>query len=530
MKNLIITVIFLCSLFLSAQNIFINEFMADNESTIEDPDEPGIFEDWIELYNSGTFAVDLEGFYLTDDLTDLTKWEIPENIIINAYGFLLIWADNDEEQGNSHANFKLSANGEDIAIIHPDGETIINFYTFGEQSPDISEGRFPDGNSNWEFMPDPTPGYANISSNFPPEIDDFNQVPLSPTSQDNVNVIALITDDETIVTAFIKYNTGTGNQNITMYDDGQHGDAAANDGIYGGYIPQLPTGTSVSYYIEATDDMSAVTTYPENAPDLTIQYIVDHDPPLIFINEFMADNASFITDPQDEYEDWIEIFNASDTAIDLGGMYLTDNFSNPTDWWMIPESYPDSTTIQPGNFLLFWADNNSEDGILHLEFKLAVEGEEIGLFAFYGTTPIDTLTFGLQTTDISYGRYPDGSENWIFMNFPTPGSSNVSNSLDENEINYIDPVILHGNYPNPFSYETTIHFSLHQSEYVNLKIYNLKGHVVRDLIHEKLEPDTYFINWNGRNQNMDQITSGIYFIRLSTSHKTKVQKIILINE
>jgi len=528
MKNLIILVIFISSLFLPAQNIFINEFMADNESTIEDPDEPGIYEDWIELYNEGTFEVDLEGFYLTDDLDELTKWQIPENITISSHGFLLFWADNDEDQGNFHTNFKLSANGEDIAIIHPDGETILDSYTFGEQATDISEGRFPDGNSNWEFMPDPTPGYANISSNLPPEIDDFNQIPLAPSSQTNVNVTALITDDETIATAFIKYDTGTGNQNITMYDDGQHGDSGANDNIFGGYIPQLPSGTSVNYYLEATDDMSAVSTYPENAPDLTFQYVVDYDPPQIFINEFMADNESFITDPQEEYEDWIEIYNASEEPIDIGGLYFTDNFSNPTDWWKIPESYPDSTTIQPGNFLLLWADNDSEDGILHLEFKLAGAGEEIGLFAFYGTTPIDTLTFGLQTTDISFGRFPDGSENWIFMNYPSPGSSNLSNSIDENEINFTAPIILHGNYPNPFRDITSIRFSLKKENNVCLEIFNLKGQKIRTLLDEILAAGEYSFFWKRKDNEQSPVCSGIYFYKISTSEQKIMKKMTLL--
>jgi len=81
--------------------------------------------------------------------------------------------------------------------------------------------------------------------------------------------------------------------------------------------------------------------------------------PLV-INELMASNSTSVQDPQDQYDDWIEIHNYGDDAIDIGGMYLTDNLSSPTKW-RIPDNNPAATTIPAGGYLLIWADNDTTD-------------------------------------------------------------------------------------------------------------------------------------------------------------------------
>ena len=142
----------------------------------------------------------------------------------------------------------------------------------------------------------------------------------------------------------------------------------------------------------------------------------------LHINEFMADNESTIQDPQGDYDDWIEIFNAGEQAIDLGGLYFTDDLNDKLKY-QIPETQPDTTTLEPGGHLLFWADKDTEDGVLHLDFKLSKSGEQIGLFLYDGS-PIDTLTFGGQDSDISMGCMPDGGEGLVFFTDPTPGLPN----------------------------------------------------------------------------------------------------------
>ena len=141
----------------------------------------------------------------------------------------------------------------------------------------------------------------------------------------------------------------------------------------------------------------------------------------LVINEFMADNDNINSDPDfGEFSDWIEIYNHGNETIDMGGMYLTDDLGEPTKWQV-----PAPTLIEAGSFLIFWADNEDmADNALHTNFKLGASGEQIGLYASDGTTPIDTLSFSEQSTDICYGRFPDGSNTWKFLDTPTPGASN----------------------------------------------------------------------------------------------------------
>ncbi|QDS97872.1 CotH kinase family protein [Adhaeretor mobilis] len=144
--------------------LYINEFMADNEATIEDPDDAGSYDDWLELYNPGTEPVDLGGMYLTDDLTDSTQWQFADGTTIAAGGYLLIWADDDTNEGETHTSFKLSAGGEAIGLYHIDGTTLIDSIEFGAQTTDTSYGRSPDGSESWVFMSIPTPGEANTAA------------------------------------------------------------------------------------------------------------------------------------------------------------------------------------------------------------------------------------------------------------------------------------------------------------------------------------------------------------------------------
>lgn len=142
---------------------------------------------------------------------------------------------------------------------------------------------------------------------------------------------------------------------------------------------------------------------------------------ILFINEFMASNSSIVADEYGDYDDWIEIYNKGDSTVSLGGMYLTDNLGTPNKW-KIPD-----TTIPAGGFLMFWADTETAEGKLHTNFKLSASGEEIGLFDTdaNGNLPIDSIFFGAQLKDTSYGRFPDGNDTWQFFYNPTPNDTNL---------------------------------------------------------------------------------------------------------
>ena len=143
----------------------------------------------------------------------------------------------------------------------------------------------------------------------------------------------------------------------------------------------------------------------------------------ILINEFMASNATFSTDEFGENEDWVELYNPGNTAVDIGGMYITDNLADPT-LWQIPNTDPQITTIPAGGYLLLWFDKDIAQGPLHVNAKLGSSGEDIGLFESDGVTLIDSRTFSVQYADISEGRTPNAGVDWDFFPDPTPNAAN----------------------------------------------------------------------------------------------------------
>ena len=148
MKSLPITVVFiqvvsvvffLCSSLDAA--LHITEFMSNNKESIEDED--GDASDWIEIFNSGPDPINLDGYYLTDDSGALTKWKFPA-IEISESGFLLIFAsekDRHVPESELHTNFKLSSEGEYLALVESDGNTIVA--EFGSDDNPIP-GQFED--------------------------------------------------------------------------------------------------------------------------------------------------------------------------------------------------------------------------------------------------------------------------------------------------------------------------------------------------------------------------------------------------
>lgn len=130
-----------CALAALPGDVVINEFMALN-TTIPDP--AGQYDDWIELYNNTSDPINLGGMYLSDDPALPTKWQFPDNTIINGNSFLIVWADNDTGQAGLHANFALSGDGEQIILSNID-VSVLDTITFGPQVPNLSMSRIPNG-------------------------------------------------------------------------------------------------------------------------------------------------------------------------------------------------------------------------------------------------------------------------------------------------------------------------------------------------------------------------------------------------
>ena len=384
----------------SLLELYINEFLASNDAATVDPDEDSNdgdpYEDWFEIYNGGGNAIDIGGMYVSDGKDDITMYQIPSTepslTTIQPGDFLIVWCDKELLQGVLHVDFALGSGGEDIVLTESDGLTIVDQLTFEAQTTDISYGRNPDGSDTWEYFSTPTPGATNSSTqpNVAPMIMSVSRSPQSPSPVDAVTITAVVTDDYGLDSVSVYYKIHEDSSFVQLEMN-----SAAVD-TFSATIGAQSDSTTVSYYIEAVDNSELVSLEPSDAPTTTLSYTVSltaYIPPALLINEFLASNDSCCTDENGEYEDFIEIYNADDEAVDIGGMYITDGLDAPTTW-QIPTTAPDTTTIDPGGFLLLWADKQSEQGILHVEIKLSGDGEQIGLFTSDATNniPIDTLT------------------------------------------------------------------------------------------------------------------------------------------
>jgi hypothetical protein len=164
----------------------------------------------------------------------------------------------------------------------------------------------------------------------------------------------------------------------------------------------------------------------------------------LFVNEILASNAQTLPDEQGEFDDWFELYNASDDPLNVGGLCFSDDADEPCRW-QLPLHFPAQTTLPPHGFLLVWADGQPSQGLLHADFRLSAGGEMVAIAQRDGAgyAERERLDFAQQSADISWGRYPDGSAELRFMP-PTPGATNVASGTEEPELGALRM------FPNPF--------------------------------------------------------------------------------
>lgn len=282
---------------------------------------------------------------------------------------------------------------------------------------------------------------------------------------------------------------------IEMTDDGNQNDGTASDGVYGASIPSQSEGNYVRYYMEVIkDDASKTVSYlPVGTEHSSFIYRVQFDTTLdsnLVINEILAANDEILADENGEFDDYIELYNKSNTSISLEGYYLTDDIEDLSKFALPSE------TINANGYFLIWADSDEEQGLNHANFKLNSDGEELYLVNPSGEI-IDALSFTNQEDDISYGRFPNGTGDFASMT-PTPLTIN---SVVAN----VDFLVKEkfSMYPNPANGFLTI--KLPEAGSYTLEIYTIIGKKVYDndftdattqISTHFLSPGTYFVRVN----------------------------------
>lgn len=479
-----------------AQNLVINEVLASNQTV--DYDDFFQFEDWIEIYNSGGIQ-NLAGYYLSDDPDTLNKWMFPLTnaglTTILPGGHLRVWCDNDPQQGEDHANFKISTEGETVFLVGPNGSTIIDSVTLGIQQDDISYGRSCDGCDAWQYFNVPTPEAPNSNQTLPAAALFINEF-------QSVNESTVFDEQFAFSPWFEVFNPNDFQVNLAHYSITLNGqthtfnnnqpwlttieangfqifwldDMVTMGSNHLGISPSGtgmmslsgPSGESVDE-IEWNNNLSSNTSYGR-ASDGAVSWIdfavptprVTNslqiiEPANVVINEAQSDNFITYQDNFDEYEDWIELYNPTSYPIDLAGYYLSDRLDAPQKW-EFPVGLGDSTVIQPGGFMMLFADENGTQGWNHLNFKISSFGEPLALRSPDGFTVADSVFVPELSADRSWGRAYDAGSPWQVFNVPTPNASNGTLSVGETETDctgmaYPNPVLGGGNVTMPFAGE-----------------------------------------------------------------------------
>jgi hypothetical protein len=295
---------------------------------------------------------------------------------------------------------------------------------------------------------------------------------------------------------------------VNLFDDGNHNDGQANDGFFGGTYNIAAASANIEYYISATDNDNNTGRFPR------CELIhLNYNPQLqkLVINEFMASNETTYADDMGEFEDWIELYNADENSVNLANLYLSDNPNIPNKW-QLP-----NVVLQPDQYLVIWADEDGNQGEFHANFKLSKSGETIGIYSDEnnGFAPLDFIDYPAQTTDISYGRIPNGTGNFVALDSISPNRNN-----EDTVITIIYPAPTNGVilFPNPFSGDLKI---AHDYENPSILIHNSVGQIV----FEAMNIGTNY-SWNGTNEQGVLLETGLYFITFLNENVDKKIEIL----
>ncbi len=162
---------------LAPGSLVINEFMASNQTTVQDP--TGAYPDWVELYNNSSNTISLSGLYLSDNAGLQTKWAFPVTTSMAPNSYLMVWLDGDTLQNGIHANFKLSAGGDEIFLSYANG-SVLDSVSFGQQLTDVSTGRCVNGTGPFSVQGTTTPNAANHCPTGVGEVQDGQSLVLVP--------------------------------------------------------------------------------------------------------------------------------------------------------------------------------------------------------------------------------------------------------------------------------------------------------------------------------------------------------------
>ena len=458
---------------------------------------------WVELYNYGESSMNLSGFKLMADSTV----NLPAVELLPGERYVF-----DIDEGDAPGSVIDPAGG--TLMLQNVTAQMVDALRYGEAMEGRSEGRSPDGWINWTSMfPSYGTGNGVVTA---PVIRRADLLPESPTQSDTLTFDVLIGSHPRPFEAniHVEFSDSTWTLPLVPTEEDSLNWTVRQD--------PLEEGGTLYWYVEVTDELDLVSTHPADAPTYRHDDLIVGGVYAIFINEFMADNATIIGDEWNEFDDWIEIYNAGTEDFDLSGFTMSDN----EDWidkWTFPAD--EACIVPAGGYILVWADEDLLQGPLHAGFKLSRFGEWIGLYQSDGT-PVDAIEFGPQYEDESYGRISDGDERWDVQIEPTPLGPNaggISTDSPEAPVRFsLDA------WPNPFNPAVTLRFNLPESARTRLDIYDLRGRRVITLVDGSLDAGQHEVVWGGVDERGHDCATGVYLAQIRAGERSDRFKLLLL--
>ena len=449
----------------------LNEIVTDNSSLHLGDEEQ--YYDYIELKNTSNDPLNLLEYYISDDPKDIYKWQLPE-VILQPNDLLLIYASGENKTTNEyHTNFKLSKSGTYFIISNEEG--VISKINVPELDEDIAYGLNDD--NEYAFFNVLTPGMSNYDVSYT----SINEIGNSVSDSKILKINEISAEDQQAIydedgdfSDFIElYNTSEETVDISGYflsDDPDKPSkyqikeyimqpsefliifASDKDKENNGYIHtnfQLSAGETLYLYNKQSQlvDSVDIPTMPDNASYGRDPNDLDHwlyfntptpsfenstkgsesyseakliEGSPVYISEVLSANQNSLLDGNGENEDWIEIYNQTDKAIDLNGWYLSDSMAYSQKW-----AFPDSATIEPGESMLIFASGNNfvdKKGYMHTNFSLNKYNQTIVLSK--ENVIMDTLDYGMMKGDTSIGINNPTDITKYYYKSPTPGKKN----------------------------------------------------------------------------------------------------------
>jgi hypothetical protein len=449
-------------------NIIISEILAVNNGILFDED--GDTPDYIELYNAGRTRINLVNWHLSDNENRTLRWRFP-TFWIEPGEYVIIFAsgkDKVEQGGALHTNFSISASGEPVILTDPRGNVHDRVEPF-ESFSNISWAKV-DNFSRWAYQ-SPTPGYENTGeysedpgeisaslmkvyineymsrndSVFPDENGEFHDwvelynpnerpVPLSgwTLSDNSRNLYKWAFPLGTVI--------GAGEYMVLQlsgYDREGHVTfrlSASDCGIFlvnpiSGITDELPVydtpfGTSYGRFGDSYGFFADPTPGEENTvPPVDDLSQIPWSSPTVRINEYASRNAFGAPDEDGDRNDWVELHNYGSSAINLQGMFLSNDSRRPQRW-----RFRESAVIQPGEFLV--VQLSGKNRALHTSFSLG-SGSDYLVFSDTNGRTIDKIEVFMMSGNASFGRDINNPERWLFYPRPTPGAANTTQGYEE---------------------------------------------------------------------------------------------------